>query len=348
MVVSNATLHNEDEIRRLDVRVGDLVEVQRAGDVIPQILRWTGDEAAHLARPEYQFPDHCPECESLAVREEGEAARRCTGGLICPAQRFERFRHFVSRRAVDVDGLGAESLKEFLAPGWVQNPADLFRLKAHADKLLKRDGWQEKSVANLLAAIEARRQIPLDRFLYALGIRHVGEVTARDLARAFHSWPALEELLLALQQQPERALGESDDKYAARAALARAAQVAVPGVGPEVATALADFWAEPHNREVVKDLLSEVQVTEVAAVAGQSALSGKIIVFTGTLATMSRDEAKARAEALGARASGSVSSKTDLVVAGADAGSKLAKAEKLGVRVLSEEEWLQMLEADAS
>lgn len=344
VVVTNATLHNEDEIRRKDFRVGDTVEVQRAGDVIPQLLGWTGDAAAHGARAEYAFPDHCPDCGSLAVREEGEAVRRCTGGLICPAQRYERLRHFVSRRAVDIDGLGGKSLEEFIRLGWIANPADIFRLHSHADALKGREGWKEKSVQNLIDSIEARRNVGLDRLLFGLGIRHVGEVTARDLARACNIWPNIEALLDRLvAHAPEPALGETEEKHWKRVAADRAAIVGVSGIGPEVASALADFWAEPHNRDLVHDLLSEVQPAEVRLETRESPVSGKTIVFTGTLQQMGRDEAKARAEALGAKVSGSVSAKTDILVAGADAGSKRAKAEALGVQVISEAEWLEIL-----
>ncbi len=344
VVVTNATLHNEDEIRRRDVRVGDLVEVQRAGDVIPQILGWTGDAAAHAARRPYVFPDHCPECGSLAVREPGEAVRRCTGGLTCPAQRFERLRHFVSRRAVDIEGLGAKTIEELLALGWIEGPADIFRLARHAPALEARDGWQARSVANLLAAIEARRTVGLDRLLFALGIRHVGEVTARDLARAYGDWPAIEALFERLiAHDPAPAPGEPAEKHARRRALEWAALVGVGGVGPEVAAALRDFWAEPHNRQTVHDLLREISPAPVRPDARQSSIAGKTIVFTGTLSGMGRDEARARAEALGARVAGSVSAKTDLVVAGADAGSKRTKAQALGVTVIDEAQWLRIL-----
>jgi DNA ligase (NAD+) len=344
VVVTNATLHNEDEIARKDFRVGDIVEVQRAGDVIPQLLGWRGNPADHAARPRYIAPDHCPECGSLAVREEGEAVRRCTGGLICPAQRFERLKHFVSRRAVDIDGLGGKTLDEFLDLGWIANPADIFRLAAHAEDLLQREGWKQRSVANLLASIEARRTVSLDRLLFGLGIRHVGEVTARDLARAATSWPNLEALLDRLAAHaPEPALGEGEAKHWKRLATDRAALVGVAGVGPEVASALADFWAEPHNRDLVHDLLREVTPAEARLETRDSPVAGKTLVFTGTLTAMSRDEAKARAEALGARVAGSVSARTDLVIAGADAGTKRAKAEALGVRVIDEAEWLELL-----
>ena len=341
VVVTNATLHNEDEIGRRDVRPGDIVEVQRAGDVIPQILGWTGDPATHAARPGFVFPDHCPQCGSLATREEGEAVRRCTGGLVCPAQRFERLRHFVARRAMDIDGLGSESIRLFLDLGWLDTPADIFRLHTHADELRAREGWKDKSVANLLAAIDARRNAGLDRLLFALGIRHVGEVTARDIARAYRDWPGVEAMLEALAAyRPEPALGETDEKLRKRTDAELARMVGVAGVGPEVAAALRDFWAEPHNRDLVHDLLREVQPAETILEVKESPVSGKTMVFTGTLDSMSRDEAKARAETLGAKVAGSVSAKTDILVAGRDAGSKRAKAEALGVQVIDEAAWL--------
>lgn len=344
VVVTNATLHNADEIARKDIRVGDMVEVQRAGDVIPQLLGWVGAPAAHAARAPYAFPDHCPECGSLAPREAGESVRRCTGGLFCPAQKLERLKHFVARRAMDIDGLGTRAIEEFLQLGWIDGPADIFRLPAHAGELRARDGWGDLSVANLLSAIDARRAVGLDRFLFALGIRHVGEVTARDLARAATDWPALERLLdrLVAHDAPS-AIGESPERHARRLAADRAAIIGVVGVGPEVAEALRDFWAEPHNRALVHDLLAHVAPEPVRiASTGGSAIAGRTLVFTGTLSGMSRDEAKARAEALGARVSGSVSAKTDLVVAGADAGTKRAKAQALGVRVIDEAEWMQL------
>lgn len=345
VVVTNATLHNEDEISRRDLRIGDLVELQRAGDVIPQILRYTTPEDEHAALPVFSYPDRCPECGSAAVREEGEAVRRCTGGLICPAQRYERLRHFVSRKAFDIEGLGGRTIEEFLELGWIRTPADIFRLHQHAAALLERPGWKEKSVANLMAAIDARRTVGLDRFLFGLGIRHVGEVTARDLARRYESWPAFSEAMAAVAaMEMPQAIGEADDKYLLRLGLARAAAIGVGGVGPEVANALHDFWGEPHNLETLAALLQEVSLADVRVPQDASSeIAGKIMVFTGTLDTMSRDEAKARAEALGARVSGSVSAKTDIVVAGRDAGSKRARAEALGVRVIDEAEWLALL-----
>jgi DNA ligase (NAD+) len=320
VIVANVTLHNRDEIQRLGLRVGDRVRIQRAGDVIPQVVEnLTRDEP----RESYVFPDHCPECGSEAVSEEGEVDVRCTGGLICPAQRFERLRHFVSRGALDIEGLGEKSIAEFIGLGWLHSPADIFRLRNHRQELLGREGWKEKSVDNLLAAIESKRQPDGPRFLFGLGIRHVGIVTAKDLLKCFGT---IEEL---------RRIATSEDSAAELAA--------VEGVGPVVAEALVDFFHEPHNREALDDLLSEVSPKPFVSDAKQTEWSGKTIVFTGSLETMSRDEAKAQAERLGARAAGSVSAKTDLVVAGPGAGSKLKKAEELGIRVIGEEEWAKIV-----
>ena len=320
VIVANVTLHNRDEIERLGLRIGDRVRIQRAGDVIPQVIEnLTRDEP----RTPYVFPDHCPECQSEAVSEEGEVDVRCTGGLVCPAQRFERLRHFVSRGALDIEGLGEKSIAEFIELSWLHSPADIFRLHAHRAELVGREGWKEKSVENLLAAIEAKREPDGPRFLFGLGIRHVGIVTAKDLLRCFST---IEELRrVALSDGGEAELSS------------------VQGVGPVVAEALTDFFHEAHNREAVDDLLSEVSPKPFVSDAKQTEWSGKTIVFTGSLETMSRDEAKAQAERLGARAAGSVSPKTDLVVAGPGAGSKLKKAEELGIRVINEAEWAQIV-----
>ena len=316
VIVANVTLHNRDEIARLGLRVGDRVRIQRAGDVIPQVVEnLSRDEA----RAPFVFPEHCPQCGSEAVAAEGEVDVRCTGGLICPAQRIERLKHFVSRGAMDIDGLGEKSIVEFVALGWLDSPADIFRLKQHRDALIGREGWKEKSVDNLLAAIEARRGFDPARFLFGLGIRHVGAVTAKDLLRAFGTVEALQ----------AAAAGEG----------AQAELSAVEGVGPVVAEALADFFHEAHNREALADLLALARPAAFVSTARATEWSGKTIVFTGALETMSRDEAKAQAERLGARAAGSVSVRTDLVVAGPGAGSKLKKAAELGVRVVSEAEW---------
>jgi DNA ligase (NAD+) len=320
VIVQNVTLHNRDEIARLGLRIGDRVRIQRAGDVIPQVVEnLTRDEP----RPAYEFPTRCPMCDSEAVAEEGEVDVRCTGGLICPAQRFERLRHFVSRGALDIEGLGEKSIAEFIELGWLHSPADIFRLRNHRGELLGREGWKERSVDNLLAAIEDKREPDPVRFLFGLGIRHVGVVTARDLLKCFGT---VEEL---------RRVATSDD--------AQTELASVEGVGPVVAEALVDFFHEPHNREALDDLLSEVTPKPFVSDAKQTEWSGKTIVFTGSLETMSRDEAKAQAERLGARAAGSVSAKTDLVVAGPGAGSKLKKAEELGVRVVNEAEWAQIV-----
>ncbi|MAF60349.1 MULTISPECIES: NAD-dependent DNA ligase LigA [Pseudomonadota] len=325
VVVSNVTLHNRDEIARLGVRPGDRVKVQRAGDVIPQVVEnLTRDEL----REPYHFPDHCPECGSEAVAEEGEVDVRCTGGLICPAQQRERLKHFVSRAALDIDGLGEKTIAEFLDAGFIKLPGDIFRLKAQRSAILAREGWQEKSVDNLLASIEARRGADPGRFLFALGIRHVGAVTAKDLVKAFGS---------------AEAVGAIGRRLAEGSIEATAEVTAIDGIGPAVAEALGDFFHEPHNAQVFDDLIAEVRPAAFVSTARETEWSGKTIVFTGKLETMSRDEAKAQAERLGAKAAGSVSAKTDLVVAGPGAGSKLKKAAELGVRVVDEAEWAAIM-----
>jgi DNA ligase (NAD+) len=320
VMVQNVTLHNRDEIARLGLRVGDRVRIQRAGDVIPQVVE-------NLTRGEkrapYIFPDHCPECNSEAVAEEGEVDIRCTGGLICPAQRIERLRHFVSRGAMDIDGLGEKSIVEFFELGWLHGPADIFRLKSHRGELVGRDGWQDKSVDNLLEAIEARIGFDPARFLFGLGIRHVGIVTAKDLMKAFGSIEGLQAAATGTDAQDELS--------------------AVEGIGPVVAEALVDFFHEPHNRKELGELLELARPAPFVSTARETEWTGKTIVFTGSLETMSRDEAKAQAERLGARAAGSVSAKTDLVVAGPGARSKLKKAEELGIRVIGESEWAEIV-----
>jgi DNA ligase (NAD+) len=345
VTVTNATLHNADEIARLGVRVGDRVLIQRAGDVIPQVLENLTPE---IERPAYVFPDHCPECGSEAVREEGEVDIRCTGGLICPAQRVERLRHFVSRHALDIEGLGIVHIENFFRDGILQSPADIFRLTK--EQLLARERWAEISAANLIAAIDAKRHPPLDRFLYALGIRHVGEVTARDLARRYRGWDNFRAMIegalqVRAEMQPEE--GEEERKFLQRRDKAVVAAIETPNIGPEVANALLDFFEEPHNREVLDDLLAAgVRPEDVIWETKESPVTGKTIVFTGSLETLSRDEAKAQAEALGAKVAGSVSAKTDLVVAGPGAGSKLKKAQELDIEVIDEAGW-NALVADA-
>jgi DNA ligase (NAD+) len=348
VVVSNVTLHNRDEIGRLGVRPGDRVVIQRAGDVIPQVVEnLTRDED----RAPYIFPDHCPVCNSEAVAEEGEVDVRCTGGLICNAQKFERLRHFVSRGALDIEGLGEKSIQEFLDLGWLEKgPADIFRLKSHRADLLGREGWKEKSVDNLFAAIEAKRAPDAARLLFGLGIRHVGAVTARDLLKGLGDIRRLPEKAAEIHAYLEanpRAEGESDGKYTTRRVEAFKAilEVRADGIGIAVGEALADFFHEPHNRDLWDDLLSEVAPPLYIVETRESEVSGMTVVFTGKLETMSRDEAKAQAEALGAKAAGSVSAKTDLVVAGPGAGSKLKQASALGIRVIDEAEWAEIVAA---
>ncbi|HEX2814735.1 MAG TPA: NAD-dependent DNA ligase LigA [Sphingopyxis sp.] len=348
VVVSNVTLHNRDEIGRLGVRPGDRVVVQRAGDVIPQVVdNLTRDED----RPAYAFPDHCPVCGSEAVAEEGEVDVRCTGGLICNAQKFERLRHFVSRGALDIEGLGEKSIAEFLELGWLdKGPADIFRLKNHRDALLGREGWKEKSVDNLFAAIEAKRAPDAGRLLFGLGIRHVGAVTARDLLKGLGDMARLPgkaaEIHAYLDEHPQGE-DESAGKYMTRKveAIKAILEVRADGIGAAVGEALGDFFHEPHNRALWDDLLSEVSPPLYVVETRDSEVSGMTVVFTGKLETMSRDEAKAQAEALGAKAAGSVSAKTDLVVAGPGAGSKLKQASALGIRVIDEAEWAAIVAA---
>ncbi len=337
VVVSNATLHNEDEITRKDVRIGDAVIVQRAGDVIPQIV---GVATRGARSVPYEFPKLCPFCGSHATREEkasgkADAIRRCTGGLICPAQRVERLKHFSSRNAFDIEGLGDKIVEEFYADGLIAAPQDIFTLEKRDARSLKklkdREGWGASSVANLFAAIEARRKISLDRFIFALGIRHVGETTARVLARTYGSAEHLrEQMKIAAASEVNDARGELNT---------------IDGIGDVVAEAVIQFFDEPHNVDIFDALLKEVQPQALAAVASSSPVSGKTVVFTGALERMTREEAKAMAERLGAKVSGSVSKKTDLLVAGPGAGSKLKDAEKYGVEVIDENAWFVLVGA---
>ncbi len=322
VVVSNVTLHNRNEIARLGVRPGDRVVVQRAGDVIPQIVRVL---SADEERAVFAFPNHCPQCGSEAIAEEGEVDVRCTGGLICPAQRIERLKHFVSRGALDIEGLGEKTIEEFFGLGWLHSPADIFRLKARKAEILGREGWKEKSVDNLIAAIEDKRSPDPIKFLFGLGIRHIGAGTSKDLIRAYGSVEAIAEMA-----KHDGAAEELTQ---------------VEGIGPVVAEALIDFFHEAHNREVWDDLLSEVSPPPYVSNVRMSSVSGKTVVFTGSLETMSRDEAKAQAEALGAKTAGSVSAKTDLLVAGPGAGSKLKKAADLGIEVIDEAGWAAIVAA---
>jgi DNA ligase (NAD+) len=330
VVVQNATLHNEDEIRRKDIREGDTVIIQRAGDVIPQVVAVVLEKRPK-GSAEYVFPTVCPVCGSHAEREEGEAVRRCTGGLICEAQRMERLRHFVSRDAFDIEGLGEKQIAALWHDKRIDSPADIFRLAENEKTSLKRlemmEGWGKTSVANLFAAIDARRAIGLDRFLYALGIRHIGQENARLLARHYLSIGALLHAMAGAQDpegEPRRELLDID------------------GVGPKVAQALVDFFGEANNRAIVDDLLSQITVIDFEPPRMDTSIAGKTLVFTGTLEKMTRDEAKARAQAMGAKVAGSVSKKTDLVIAGPGAGSKLAQAQALGIDVIDEDAWIEM------
>ncbi len=337
VVVEHATLHNEDEIVRKDVRVGDTVLVQRAGDVIPQILGAVLEEREPEAVP-FRFPEVCPACGSAAIREidpktgETDAVRRCTGGLVCPAQAVERLKHFCSRNAFDIEGLGDKQIELFYGLGLIKTPAEIFTLQARDEasltKLADREGYGATSVRNLFEAVEARRHVPLNRFILALGIRHVGETNARRLARHFGTIEALRSVARGAAEPASEARGELR---------------AIEGLGEVVAEAVADFFSEPHNEEVLDRLLEQVTVEPMEAVAATSPVAGKTIVFTGSLERMTRDEAKARAEALGAKVTGSVSKKASLVVAGPGAGSKLAKAIEFGIEVISEEQWIALV-----
>lgn len=343
VVVSNATLHNADYIagrdgngapirEGRDLREGDWVTVYRAGDVIPKVKDVDLSRRPSSAQP-YDFPTQCPECGSDVLREPGEAVARCTGGLICPAQAVEKLRHFVSRAAFDIEGLGAKQVEAFFEDGWIREPADIFTLaERHGavslTPLQAREGWGETSAQNLFAAIDKRREIPLNRLIFALGIRHVGESSAALLARTYGSWSAFQAAMEAARAH-EGAEWEALN--------------AIDGVGAVMAAALVDYFHQQASRDAVDRLLDHLDVQEVAAPAATSPVSGKTVVFTGTLETMTRAEAKATAEALGAKVSGSVSAKTDIVVAGPGAGSKLAKAEALGVEVMSEEAWRALI-----
>lgn len=326
VVVSNATLHNEDEIERLQIGIGDTVTVQRAGDVIPQVV-----SVDKTRRPEdwhlYTIPDSCPVCGSLAIREEGEVARRCTGGLLCEAQLVERLKHFVGRNAMDIEGLGEKQIAAFWQDGLIKTAVDIFHLPQKAGEISEREGWGRKSVDNLLAAIEKARDVKLEKFIYALGIRHVGDITAKLLARFYGSHTAWME---AMEQLPAGgdAVQQLDN---------------IDGIGPKVIAAITDFFREPHNTALVHALAKELRIRDAEKVASSSPVSGKTVVFTGTLTRLTRSEAKARAEALGAKVASSVSAKTDYVIAGEEAGSKLKAAKEHGVRILSEDEWLELI-----
>jgi len=334
VVVQNATLHNADEIKRLDVRIGDTVQIQRAGDVIPQVLQVLTEKRPKGAKP-FPFPTHCP-CplhtevvrEATAAGEEG-AVMRCSGEFACPFQKIEHLKHFASRRAFDIEGLGDKQIELFFARGWVKEPADIFTLAARNSRirLEEEEGYGETSVANLFGAIRARRDIPLDRFIYALGIRHVGDTTALALARGYGTWAAFHDACLKVADGDAETRAEMD---------------ALDQIGDTVIDSLAKYFAEKHNRGIVERLTRQVTIRDAERPA-DSPVAGKTVVFTGSLEKMTRDEAKATAERLGAKVAGSVSKKTDYVVAGPGAGSKLENARKLGVAVLTEDEWFALV-----
>jgi DNA ligase (NAD+) len=328
VLVARATLHNEDEIARKDIRVGDTVILQRAGDVIPQIVSVVTDRRPAGSVP-FVFPDICPACGSHAVRPPGEVVRRCTGGLICPAQRVERLIHFVSRPAFDIDGLGEKTIQEFYNEGWLHGPADLFKLPEREAEIATREGWGKLSAANLSRAIATRRTVPLERFIYALGIRRIGATNAKLLARHYGTYDNWLTQMLAATT-----IGSDE----------RLELGSISGIGPTIAEELTDFFGEKRNVDAVKGLAAELTIQPaVRTEAADSPVAGKTVVFTGTLETMTRPEAKARAEALGAKVTDSVSKKTDIVVVGADAGSKARKAAELGVRTMTEVEWQDLL-----
>jgi DNA ligase (NAD+) len=328
------------------VRVGDMVNIQRAGDVIPQVLGIVPEERPKGARP-YKFPTVCPcELKTEVVSEEGGVVRRCSGGLECPFQQVERLRHFVSRQAFDIEGLGLVHIENFWRDGLLRGPAELFRLHRRAGEIHKREGWGEQSVTKLLAAIEARRKIGLDRFIYALGMPMIGEATARGLAKEYvtvEDW--LQGMLDASRERAKHAGETKKEKAAVEVGPAYGKLCNVPDIGVTTADKVAEFFAEEHNVHAVKDLLKELETQpfRLSARAASSKVAGKTVVFTGTLEKMTRSEAKARAEQLGAKVAGSVSARTDYVVVGADAGSKAKKAAELGLTTLTEDEWLEMI-----
>jgi DNA ligase (NAD+) len=334
VVVQNATLHNQDEIERLGVRIGDTVTIQRAGDVIPQVVEVVQEKPR--GPKAYQFPKKCP-CplktdvvrEVIAGGEEGARAH-CTGEFACPFQRTQHLMHFVSRRAFDIEGLGEKQIELFYERGWVKEPADIFTLRERDQKinLKSLEGYGETSVGNLYNAIDARREISLERFIYALGIRHVGETTAVALARGYGSWKAFHDAVLKVVDKDEEAREEMD---------------ALDQIGETVIDAVADYFGESHNRKAVERLVAQVRILDAEKPKTDTAVAGRTVVFTGTLEKMTRDEAKAMAERLGAKVSGSVSKKTDYVVAGPGAGSKLAEAKKHGVAVLTEDDWFKLI-----
>ena len=327
VVVSNATLHNEDEIARKDIRIGDHVLLQRAGDVIPQITQVMKDRRPADSQP-FQFPDYCPVCGHQAVRPEGEAVRRCTGGFQCEAQQREKLKHFVSRQALDIDGMGTRQLDLFFDLGWVRQPADIFRLADIQQDVAGLDRMGEKSAANLISAIQERKTPELERVIFALGIRQIGQATAKLLAQRYGSVDSL----------MQAALNARDPAHEDYLNL-----VSIDQIGALMVQDIIQFFSDQNNQALVEDLMRYIQPIAPEQPAQDSTVSGKTIVFTGTLTKLSRNEAKTQAERLGARVSGSVSAKTDFLVAGETAGSKLTKARDLGVTILTEDDWIELV-----
>ena len=340
VTVGMATLHNEDDIHRKDIRAGDTVIVQRAGDVIPQVVGPVLEKRPRGAKP-FVMPNRCPDCNSLAVREAGEAVWRCTGGLICPTQAVQRLVHFCSRDAFDIEGMGEKHVAEFWEEGLLRSPVDIFRLNRHRAKLAEREGWGERSVEKLLDAIERRRNIAFARFIYALGIPQVGQATAGWIARHYRTLDTWRAQMRAAVK--ERAKHSDEQKKPEAVGEAYADLCNITGIGMTMADDIVGFFAEAHNTAILDDLAKELTIVAPVASARASPVSGKTVVFTGTLETMTRQEAKSRAEALGAKVAGSVSAKTDYVVVGADAGSKAKKATELNIPMLSEEEWKMLI-----
>jgi DNA ligase (NAD+) len=358
VVVTNATLHNEDYITERDIRVGDRVVLQRAGDVIPQIIGCAASEHDDDRGTSYVFPIHCPECGGDAVREPEEADRRCVAGLGCPAQRKERLIHMASKSALDIDGFGEKAIEELVDAGYIREPADVFRLHLSRNEIETRNGWGRSSVGKMLDGIEARRTSPLARFIYAFGIRHVGETASKAFARRFGSLESVMaegDRLSAIRTQRRNIAIDSGDwggnskvrydrqRFELELAKSIAKDLDMDGIGPEIIGSFLDFVDDEHNRRMVDDLASQMTLTSPAAAANDSPISGKTVVFTGSLEMMGRKEAEAHAESMGARTSGSVSAKTDILVHGPGAGSKLKKAESLGVRTMTESEWFEMV-----
>lgn len=358
VVVTNATLHNEDYIRELDLRVGDMVVIQRAGDVIPQLVGRSDSDEDRSERPAYTFPVSCPECGAHAVREADEADRRCVAGLACSAQRSERLIHLASKDALDIDGFGDKAVTAFLAAGLISEPADIFKLHERRQEICNLEGWGASSAAKALDAIEARRTSPLDKFLYSFGIRHFGRSATTDFARKFGDLDSFLDAMATLQtirrtrRDNAYATGQfgsnragvySSDRFEHELAKELALALGMAGIGPEIVTSILDFLDEPANVAMLEALRQQMNVQPVVFETVESSVTGQTVVFTGTLSILTRKEAEAHAELLGAKVSGSVSAKTNILVYGPGAGSKLAKAQGLGVRTLTEEEWFDLV-----